>query len=105
MFMRCSEGVFFFESDEKSMFEHTLSHFENLAMCSHDVRYALAMRAMCGLCVGAWALCGRVARYARAPCVGRTGYVCYVDGHVALSEGKTPKNPSCVGALHTPLCA
>lgn len=51
MFTGCSEGVFFSGGYQNSMFEHTLSHCQDLAMRSHDVRYALAMRAMCGLCV------------------------------------------------------
>ena len=70
VFTGCSEGVFFSKGDRKSMVRHTLSRCQNLAMCSHDAHdagYACAMRAT-------WALCGRDARYARAPCVGCTRY-------------------------------
>ena len=75
MFTGCSEGVFFSKGDRKSMVRHTLSHCQNLAMCSHDAHdagYAGAMRAMCRLC-------GRDARYARAP-YGICGQDVYIVG-------------------------
>jgi len=57
------------------MFEHTLSHSQNLAMCSHDVRNVLMMSVMRGLCV----LCVGYAGATRAMRVrdaGHTGGTC-----------------------------
>lgn len=65
------KGCIFFEIDGKSMFEHTLSRCQNLAMCSHDVRNVLMMSVMRALCV----LCVGYAGATRAMRVRHTGYV------------------------------